>query len=285
MPSVPTRGADSSPRMTDIAAVMGLDRGRFVRLADGLAVACAVALPWSTSISGILIVVWLIALIPILNVAAVRRELLTAAGGLPVLLWLLAVAGLAWSDASLTERLGGLGSFHKLLAIPLLLAQFRKSGNGKRVIWGFFASCLILLFTSYAHVLFEEKLSWLFTRTTQAPGVPVRDYILQSGEFQLCIFGIAYAGVDACRSGRRGVALALAVLALAFLADIVFVVTSRTALAVMPALLVLFGLRQFGWKGSVALAAGGVALAGILRSGPVAPATGLDGSPDNPAYH
>ena len=71
------------------------DRAALERLADWLAVAVAVTLPWSTSISQILIVAWLAALVPTLDVAAVRRELQSPAGALPVLLWILALVGTA----------------------------------------------------------------------------------------------------------------------------------------------------------------------------------------------
>ncbi len=100
------------------------------RIADGLVVAVAVSLPWSTSATGILLVLWLLALIPTLDWPSVRRELMTPAGGLPVLLVLLGVLGMAWADVSLIERWKGLNSFFKLLAIPLLMAQFRRSGRG-----------------------------------------------------------------------------------------------------------------------------------------------------------
>ena len=64
-----------------------LDRAVLQRLADWLAVAVAVTLPWSTSISQISIALWLIALLPTLDLASVRRELRSPAGLLPVLLW------------------------------------------------------------------------------------------------------------------------------------------------------------------------------------------------------
>jgi hypothetical protein len=49
--------------------------------------------------------------------------------------------GLLWSDAPLAERINGLSPYYKLLAIPLLLAQFRcfEPGNVRRTdcgIWG-----------------------------------------------------------------------------------------------------------------------------------------------------
>ena len=112
------------------------DRTRLAPIADGLAVAVAVSLPWSTSATSILIVLWLIAVLPTLDVASVRREGMTPAGGLPVLLWALGALGMLWADASWGDRLHGLGSFHKLLVIPLLLAQFRRSERGNWVVIG-----------------------------------------------------------------------------------------------------------------------------------------------------
>ena len=45
----------------DLTIVGLFDRARFARAADCLAVAAAMALPWSTSVAGILIALWLIA--------------------------------------------------------------------------------------------------------------------------------------------------------------------------------------------------------------------------------
>ena len=58
-------------------------RARMVVIADWLAVAVIVAMPWSISVFQILIVLWLIALLPTLDLPALRRELQTPAGALP----------------------------------------------------------------------------------------------------------------------------------------------------------------------------------------------------------
>jgi hypothetical protein len=51
------------------------------------------------------------------------------------------------------------------------------------------------------------------------------------------------------------------------MANIVFVVTSRTALVVAPLLILLLGWRQFGWKGAViACTAGAVLALGVWES-------------------
>src|SRR5262245_413626 len=99
-----------------------LDRERLAMLADWLAVAVAVALPWSTTVSETFIILWLLALLPTLSFADLRRELSSAAGGLPALLWLAGALGMLWAHVSWYERFAGLGGFHKLLVIPLLLA-------------------------------------------------------------------------------------------------------------------------------------------------------------------
>jgi hypothetical protein len=49
----------------------------FAQAADGLVFAAVVALPWSTSITSIAIGLWLIALLPTLDLVALRLELMT----------------------------------------------------------------------------------------------------------------------------------------------------------------------------------------------------------------
>ena len=233
------------------------DRARLERAADLLAGAVLVSIPWSTTATAILIVLWLLAVVPTVHWLAVRRELWSPAGGLPVLFFLLAAAGMLWADVPWRERLGGLDSYHRLLVIPLLLAQFRRSGNARWIMLGFLASCTALLVASFAHYAWRQWVPdpdhWT------AYGIPVKDYILQSGEFQLCAFGLAYAAVDAWRTQRRRLAVALGAFAGVFLANIVYIVTGRTVIAVMPVLLALFGLRLFDWRGVL-----GVVLAGVL---------------------
>jgi O-antigen ligase len=233
------------------------DRALMARIADGLAAAVAVSLPWSTSATGILVAAWLIVALPTLDLATLRRTVLTPAGGLPVLLWLAAAVGMVWGDASLAERLGGLGSFHKLLVLPLLLAHFRGSRNGHWAINGFLASCTLLLLASFLHVMQVLPLK-------RDIGVVVKDYITQSGEFLICIFGLAYAACESIRARRFLPAVAMTLLALLFLANIAFVTTGRTALVVLPVLLLLLGLRQFGWKGVLGALIAGIVLGAAL---------------------
>jgi O-antigen ligase len=230
--------------MPAVAVQQGFDRARLVLLADWLAAAVAASLPWSTSATGILIALWLVAVLAVLDVAALRRELATAAGGLPVLLWAFAACGMLWADGSWSDRLGGLSGFHKLLVVPFLLMQFRRSEHGLWALYGFFASEVALLLLSWALVLIPG-LPWRGV----FPGVPVKDYILQSECFLICAFALlGIALQDGGEKNARAV-LGLVALALFFLADIFFIASARTVFLVAPVLLLLLGWRQFGWKG------------------------------------
>jgi len=226
------------------------DRERFERLADGLAVALAVSLPWSTSATGILAVLWLIALVPTLDVAALRRVLATPAGGLPVLLWLLGLVGMLWAfDVPMTERWGGMKSYHKLLFIPLLIVHFRRSERAAWVMNGFLISCGILLVLSFATFL-APSMPWYWSGRS-GPGIPVKDYIAQSAEFTVCVFLLAGIALKAWQQQRHWLAIGLSLLALGFLANMLAVVSSRTALVVIPVLLLLFVFKQFRWKAAI----------------------------------
>jgi O-antigen ligase len=184
---------------------------------------------------------------------------MSPAGGLPVLLWAFAAIGMLWADVEWRERIAGLGAFHKLLLIPILLAHFRRSGRIHWVLYGFLASGAALLVLSFALVLLPG-LPW---RGKLTPGVPVKDYIAQSGVFALCALGLLGQSVEFWRQHRVRQALLLAAVAAAFLANILYVATGRTTLVVVAALLVLLAFRRFGGKGTVAVCLIGGTIAGV----------------------
>jgi O-antigen ligase len=227
--------------MIQSASFGPFDRSFLVRLADWAAVAVAVVLPWSTSGVGIAIAVWLVVLLPTLGSASIKRELATAAGGLPVVLWCLGVIGMLWADVSWHDRFAGLDSFHRLLAIPLLLAQFRHSENGIWVILGFFISSITVLLASYILVLGHSGHPFY--------GVPVHDTIFQGSLFLICGFGaLGYAALASGKQAGHWPSTIFVTGAL-FLINFAFVTASRIALAIAPLLLLLLGSRLFRWKG------------------------------------
>jgi O-antigen ligase len=255
-----------------IAAPLDAWRVAFAACADWFAIGVAAALPWSTSATGILIVLWVIAIVlwviavlPTLDPATLRRELLTPAAALPIMLWLLAVVGMTWADVAWAERIDGLGGFYKLLAIPILLAHFRRSEKAAWVLAAFVLSCTALLAVSYFLALWPG-LTWRGVRS--GLGVPVKDYIAQSGEFAICLF-ILLAFAQTIARTRPWISIGLLLLATLFLMNFLYLETGRTTLAVTVVLVLLFAFRQFGWKrgGGVVIAAIVLALA-IWESSP-----------------
>jgi O-antigen ligase len=230
-------------RMSASSSIARFDRVFLVRLADWLAVAVALALPWSTTAVGITIAAWLVAVLPTLEPAAVKREVGTAAGGLPVLLWCLGVLGMLWADVSWQERLAGLNSFHRLLAVPLLLAQFRHSAGGMRVICGFFISSILLLIASYGIiVVFGDSWRGVY-------GVPVHDTIFQGTIFLICGFGALGYAVLARGKQLPAWRAAIFTIGALFLINFAVATSSRAALIIMPLLLILLGWRLGRWRG------------------------------------
>ena len=222
----------------------GLYRAKLAHIADDLLVAVAVSLPWSTSLTGILLVLWLLALIPTLDWFDVRRELMTPAGGLPFLLFLLGVVGMTWADATVVERWNGLSSFFKLLAVPLLIVQLRESGRGLWIFGGYFSACAMMLVLS---TLIDVAPSLWWQRFDN--GVPVKNAATQSGEFATCIAVLLYLVLDLIKRNHYILGLGGLLLALFFLANIFYVATGRTALVILLVLMALFAIKNLSAKG------------------------------------
>lgn len=235
------------------------DRDRMETRVDWLVVAIAASLPWSTSAASIMIVIWLLALFPTLTWSSARRELLTPVGGLPVLLFALGALGMLWAEVPWEARLGGLDGFVKLLMLPLLIVQFRRSDKGKQVLMGFLLSCVALLIASALVTIFPELPRGSFDR-----GVLVKNYIIQSAEFAVCSAVLLDVAIERMRARRWGAAWGPVLLALAFLADIVFIATSRTTLVILPVLALAYGIRRFGRRGLVGAGAAIVVVAAVV---------------------
>jgi O-antigen ligase len=231
------------------------NRTAFQCAADALAILVALSLPWSTSATSIVTALWFVAVLPTLDVASVRRTVTTPAGGLALALFALAAVGMLWGEAPVDERLGGFRVFLRLLAIPLLLIQFQRSGRGMWIAGGFLVSCTALVAYSWALTIFPS-----LPRGSPVPGVPVKDYVVQSGEFVICAFGLSHLAFTSWQQQRRRLAIAFGILALAFLANIGFVATGRTSVVVFIVLLAVFGMQRLRWKGALAVFVGGVAL-------------------------
>lgn len=228
---------------------------------DLLAVLIALVLPWSTSGVAIAAVLWLVALIPTIEPRALLRSLLRPISVLPVALFALALVGTLWSDASWGARLHAVSPTAKLLLLPLLFHHFERSTRGLWVFIAFLVSCTLLMMVSWA-VAFEPNLTLKADATMR--GIFVKNYIAQSHEFALCAVALAYPVMMAVRAGRTRLAALLSVVAFSLLANMVFVVVSRTALVTIPVMLAVFALLHLKWRTSILATCAAILLAGMV---------------------
>jgi hypothetical protein len=225
------------------------DPAAWATAVDVFAILVAVSLPWSTSLVAIFSTALLVSMMPFLQVSAFLRSLKRPASFLPIALFVLAVAGTLWSDVPWGARLYAVGPTAKLLVLPLLIYHFERSARGMWVCIAFVISCTLLMVLSWI-VMFEPGLK---ITTTANAGVPVKNYIAQSQEFVLCMFVLAPVTMTLLARRRFALAAISAVLILGFLANMIFVVSARTALVYTPVLLVLFAMLYLGRRAMLLL--------------------------------
>ena len=274
-----TEAIQKEQRASWLSGVVSALRDPAVQLrnVDRIAVLIAILLPWSTTGVGIAVALWLMALVPTLEPRALWRSLARPASALPLLLVALALVGTLWSDGVWHERSHVLGQVSKLLVLPLLIYHFQRSPHGVWVFAAFLASCALLAVVSCVAFLdpnFSAKL--YFSRGPYLPikGVFVKNYIDQGQELSLCAVALAYPVVTLLQEKRVKLALLLAAIALGLVANMMFVVTSRTALVTMPAMLAVFALLHLRWRVALAtLCTAALVVAALWYASPILRAT------------
>ena len=220
------------------------------RNVDILAALIAFSLPWSTSLVGIFAIIWVLALVPTVDFRPFLQSLKRPICALPIALFALALVGTLWSDAPWGARSYALSPATKLLMLPLLLYHFERTPRGMWVLVAFLVSCVLLMLMS--------SLVLLYPGLTLKPGdiergIFVKNYIDQSQEFALCALVLAYPVITLLRDRKIRQALLLVAIAVSFMANMAFVIVSRTALVTIPVMLAVFALLHLKWRTNVVL--------------------------------
>jgi len=211
---------------------------------DLLAVAVAILLPWSTSGVIICVTLWIIALIPTLEPRAFLRLLGRPICLTPIVLFVLALAGTLWSDVSWNARLHAVGPTTKLLVLPLLLYHFERTARGVWILIAFPASSTLLMLASWG-TGFVPTLTF---KWYMEPGVVVKNHIDQSHVFALCTMALAWPIVLLVRAKKFLAAGLLALCAVGFAANMVFINLSRTVLITVPIIVGIVVLHLASWR-------------------------------------
>lgn len=236
------------------------DPAAWLTTADALAVLIALSLPWSTSLVGIFAILWLVAIMPTLDLRRFRDLLKRPICLLPVGLFAIAAVGTLWSDAAWGARLYAVGPAAKLLMLPLLFYHFRHSTRGMWVFVAFLVSCTLLMSMSWI-VLLDPAIT--LKRGDAERGIFVKNYIDQSQEFALCAVALAWPVIMLLREKRVALAALLAALSLSFIFNMAVVIVSRTALVTMPVMLAVFAALHLKWRSNLALLIAALLVAGL----------------------
>lgn len=236
-----------------------VSREQCLSIADYAAMALAAVLPWSTSGTAIVSVVYVIAALGALEWRGFRETLRSPAAFVPILLVALFAAGMLWAtEIDWRARLHGVNPMVRLLVVPLLFYHFQRSARGLHVAYAFFASCTVLMAVSWSFWFFS------FNSGAASIGVPVKNYIDQGQEFSLCIAGALWWIAQDLRARRFGRAAGLSVIVALFVLNMAFVVSSRTAFLTVPVLVGLFALVHLSMRQAIATLVALVVAAGAL---------------------
>ncbi len=240
---------------------LGRSPAAWVTAADVAAILLALSLPWSTTLVAVFAVVMLIAIVPFADVGALLRSLKRPVVAIPIALFVLAAVGTLWSPAPWGERLHAVSPTVKLLMLPLLFHHFGRSERGQWVFVAFLVSCTLLSVMSWI-VAYHPELSHK-PREFAARGIFVKDYIDQSQEFALCAVALAYPVIDLLRGRKFWLAAALCAIGLSLVANMMFVIVSRTTLVTMPIMVAVFGLLHLKWRVNLMIVGAVIAIGGL----------------------
>lgn len=236
----------NSPCFAKASIVFAAWHDPFARLlnVDLLAVAVAILLPWSTSGVIIFVALWITALIPTVEPRVFLHRLKQPIYFTPVVLFILALAGTLWSDASWDARLHAVGPTAKLLVLPLLLYHFERTARGGWILTAFLASATLLMLASWV-TGFVPTLTF---KWYMEPGVVVKNHIDQSHVFALCAMALIWPVAHLVRAKKFPAAGLLALCALGFAANMVFINLSRTVLITVPIIIGIVVLHMTSWR-------------------------------------
>ncbi|MEH2518926.1 O-antigen ligase [Bradyrhizobium sp. AZCC 1610] len=237
------------------------DPTAWMKASDVVAVLLALSLPWSTSLVGIFGAALLVTVAPTLELKSFLASLKRPIFALPIALFVLALVGTLWSDASWGARFYAVGPAAKLLVLPVLLYHFERSTRGTWVFVAFLVSCTLLMLMSWM-VFLRPELS-LRTPDLAARGIFVKNYIAQSQEFTLCAVALAYPIIMLLRARRIALALLLTAIAFGFFVNMAFLVVSRTALVTVPIMFAVFALLHLRWRNILIVACAAAAFSAV----------------------
>jgi len=252
MSLAPTAGslyshAESHPAPAPGLSLASRVRGALVATAlpGWLALAVGFNIPLSTSVMEVLTGFFVLAALawrrpsPAALWSGARSTLLISTG-----LFLALMVGLCWTSAPLKEGIRCLLKYREFLLLPLFTCVFTEAHWRRLAVRGFLAGCGVLLTLSYLEWLSGVDLGITQVRFPN-DHVIFKDRIIHNLLMSLFAYLAALEWERATGAVRWAwlAAIGLAVF------NMTFLVQGRTGYVAFGALLTLFSMRRFGWRG------------------------------------
>jgi O-antigen ligase len=226
------------------------------------AVALGFSLPISTALDEIL----LVAILALWLAGNRFRDKIMAVRDNPVvlpalLLFGMYIVGIFYGEATGREAMGSLSKAANLLFIPILLFFFREERVRRLALAGFLAAAALMILISYLLWIGVMPPLKLFHITPDDAYTPFKHRITHSF---LMAFGAYLFALKARLDRRRPLRILFAVLSVAALANVLFVVSGRTGYVVVLVLGLYFLIDGWRWRGAAAAAVVLVILSGTI---------------------
>jgi len=218
------------------------------------------SIPISTSLDSILAGL----IVALLLIGGHFRDKFKAVRDNPIVLPALAffgmyLLGLSYSEATSREAVESLAKASDLLLIPILLYLFRKEGIRRMALAGFLAAIVSMILISYLLWWGVIPPSKLFHITSDDAYTPFHHRITHGS---LMAFGAYLFALKARLERKPAVRILCALLSIAALANVLFIVSGRTGYVVALALGAYYLIAGWRWRG-VATAAVMILILGV----------------------
>lgn len=232
------------------------------RWAGWAAAGLGFSIPISTAADNIL----LVAMLAFWLIGGRFREKIAAVRDNPLVLPALAllgmyVIGLFYGEATWGDAAGSLKKAANLLLIPILLSIFTDEKLRRRAMGGFLAAMVLTLLLSYL------LLAGLIHANGLLKGLPAEPYVVFKYRLThsfLMAFAAFLFALKARSPGNRRGRILFALLGVAALYNVLFIVTSRTGYIVALVLGAYFLVSTWRWRGAAAATAVILLLGGLV---------------------
>ena len=229
----------------------------------GFAFLLGIAIPISTALQNITILLTplLVLLVPSLR-EKLRGTWRMPVGRVALIFFALIMLGCSWSIAAMPDRLNTVIKMRWLILLPFLIAFFSSRHLALSGALGFVSGVVISALVSISCAATD----WVIMAANRGDWSVFRTHIYHNYFIALALYGLSF--LLGRNNLTRGWTVFVVLMILVLLFDAFFLVQGRTGHVVIFALLVLFAMQKFHWRGLVIACLALLIIYPLLRHSP-----------------